>query len=236
MSTDLEAARAQLADARREKEEVDGLIDALEERVRSGQEQVNAQQLGEKYGLQRLAELQQERAERRVEAAEAEARRQALAEARKVAADELSAVSTEALDVLHRKALVALDDFVSACQAREQAIGRHADQLKQLGDRQIWVDTNSSDVAVRVGGELYRLGAFLPEAMAVRAVGAVLVARADRWHGFKVGRPDKHPLDEPVMNEMGLAAVDRETNWGSRAFAERMLGHARATVEGGEAA
>ncbi|MGW1399282.1 hypothetical protein ACWCRF_11540 [Streptomyces sp. NPDC002405] len=236
MSKELEAARGQLEDARRAKKEADALIEALEERVLEGEEDVVVMELGQRYGVQRLAQLEAERAERRVKAAEAEERRQTLEEARREATDELSAVSTEAIDVLHRKALVALEDFVSACQAREEGIDRHAQQLKALGDREVWVDTNSSDVAVRVGGELYRLGEYRPDTLAARAVGAVLCTRVRFWREVRITRPDKHQLDGPLLDGIGADRAARDVNWGSKAVAERLLDHARATVEGGEAA
>ncbi|MEU7380941.1 hypothetical protein AB0A91_13200 [Streptomyces sp. NPDC042207] len=229
-------AREQLEDARRRREEAGALVEALEERVRSGDEEVVAMELGQQYGLARLAELEQERAERRVREAEAEAHRQALDEARRAAGEELSGVSLEVLDGLHRRLLAALDTFVAACQTREAAIGRHAEQLKQLGDRHLWIDTNGAGVALRVGEELYRDGEFEADKLVRRAAGAVLWTRGAFGYKTVFEPPLKHPLDGPSMDELNEDQAARQVNWGSKVFAERMVAHARATVENEEAA
>jgi hypothetical protein len=60
---ELTQAQRELNDARREREELDGLISGLEEQVRAGEASDAEQQLAERYSLQKLAQLRQQAAE-----------------------------------------------------------------------------------------------------------------------------------------------------------------------------
>ncbi|MFI9174890.1 hypothetical protein [Streptomyces lincolnensis] len=133
MSEELVEARERLDDARRQKEEAGSLVAALEERVRAGDEEVAALELGEQHGLLRLAELQQERAEQRVREAEAAelAQRRRAAEAAAVADFEILSVDrlAQALDL----AVQALTELKRLGDARQTAVDRHARAFLDLG-------------------------------------------------------------------------------------------------------
>ncbi|MGW6584438.1 hypothetical protein [Streptomyces globisporus] len=133
MTTELSEAQRELADNRAEIAELQGLIDGLEERVREGEAAEEAQLLGERYGLKRLAELRQEAAERKLAKAEAaeEARRRG--EAEEAARADLAAVSDEVIADKFMAALAALDDLAEVCVQREASVWRHLKVFAGLG-------------------------------------------------------------------------------------------------------
>ncbi|MFJ7242350.1 hypothetical protein ACIQWB_35225 [Streptomyces olivaceus] len=228
-------ARAQLTDARRAKEEADALIEALEERVRSGDEEVVVMELGQQHGVRRLAELQRERAERRVKAAEVAERRQTLNEARQAATDELGAVSDTVLAVKYAAALSTLVDFTVACQSRETVVRRHADRLRDLGDTQLRVDTGDSRRIIDTAGQRFESERCTPQQMLLRVAGAVAAALELRAPAGRssdtVRRPEYlHPVERLLAEEAGMDAAALEVHWASTQFAARVVEQARVTV------
>lgn len=237
MSQDLDEARRRLEDARREKSEADDLIAALEQRVADGEGEVVVLEAGQQYGLQRLAELQQERAEKQLAQAQADERMRLLQLARGEAVDELGAVSDERLAVKYARALAALEDFTAACQVREEAIRRHATRLRDLGDRKVYVETNDTRRVLDAAGQRFESERCAPQDMAMRVVGAVAAAlnlRAPAGLSRQaIARPSHlHPVERLLAGEEDASSLD--VNWGSSQFAARMVGYARAEAGEGE--
>lgn len=233
--TDLAAAQEQLEDARKRKEEADGLIEALEQRVLDGEENAVVVGLGEQYGLQRLAELEQQRAERRVEAAEQVKRAQTLKDARGDATDALTAVSAEVLADSYAKALAAVADLAALCRTREAAILAHSDILRAAGDTQLLVDTGDSRRMVNVAGERFESGRYEAMAMLGRVVGAAMSSNGERTYKPLFPRPNGlHPVERLLAAAAGEDRASTDVGWASTKFAARMV--AAAQARNGEAA
>lgn len=233
--TDLAAAQEQLEDARKRKEEADGLIEALEQRVLDGEENAVVVGLGEKYGLQRLAELEQQRAERRVEAAEQAKRAQTLKEAQRDATEALSAVSTEVLAGAYVTALAAVADLVALCQARESAILEHSDVLRRVGDTRLVVETGDARRMIDAAGERFEAGRCEANLMLGRVAGAVMSSRGGYKPAFP--RPNGlHPVEQLLADAAGEDRASTDVGWASTKFAARMVASAQAAVKSGEAA
>lgn len=233
--TDLAAAQEQLEDARKRKEEADGLIEALEQRVLDGEEDAVVVGLGEKYGLQRLAELEQQRAERRVKAAEQAKRAQSLKDAREDATGALTAVSGEVLADSYAKALSAVADLAALCRTREAAIFEHSDILRAAGDTQLLVDTGDSRRMVDVAGERFEAGRYEVTLLLARVAGAVTAASGEHTRNPLFPRPNGlHPVERLLAAAAGEDRAALEVNWASNNFAARMIGAAQA--RNGEAA
>ncbi|EGE43192.1 hypothetical protein GTY83_19160 [Streptomyces sp. SID4928] len=133
MTTELSEAQRELADNRAEIAELQGLIDGLEEKVRNGEAVEEAQQLGEQYGVLRVAQLRQEAVElklKRAEAAELRERQEAAVQA---AAEELEALSPERLADACEEALKVIERVHRLGDARQAAVVRHAKAFLELG-------------------------------------------------------------------------------------------------------
>lgn len=238
MSQDLSEARERLADAQRQKEEADDLIRALEQQVVDGHDEVVVLEAGEQYGLQRLAELQQLRAQKQLQRAEAEEKERTLGQAREEAADELGAVCDEVLAGKYAAALAALVDFAAACRAREEAVRQHAKRLRDLGDDRMYVETHDSRRILDVAGQRFESGRCAPQDMAMRVVGAVAAALSMRAPAGRsreaIAHPSNlHPVERLLAVVGGEDATAMEVNWGSTQFASRMAVHARTVAEEG---
>jgi hypothetical protein len=155
MSEQMAAAQSELEDAKRQMAEADKLIAVLEERVQSGGEEVTALEMGERYGVQRLAALQQERAERLVAEAEAADLARRREEAEEAACRELEAVSPEALAAACKAALQAMDEVQRLAAARHAAARRHADTFIELGMADRIVHRDGGWVVFEAGGVRY---------------------------------------------------------------------------------
>ncbi|MEV7427007.1 hypothetical protein [Streptomyces sp. NPDC091212] len=236
---DLSEAQRQLADAQAEKTELDGLIEGLEAQVLAGEEEAAAKQLGEKWSLRRLAELRRQRADRRLKEAEAAdlARRQS--EARKAAAVDLETLAVGVVFEKYRAALVAVDDFMTVCAAREGAILTHSRALEAVGDKQMLVDTGDSRIMLDLPGERFECGRYEPSNMVTRMTGAVAVARLPANHragirGVAVRPEGVHPVERLLAEAAGENERSFEVGWSSNQWAARLLDHAAKTA-GGEA-
>lgn len=180
MSEELADARARLEDAQRQKDEADALIEALEQQVVDGQDEVVVLEAGQQYGMQRLAELQRQRAQKQVQAAEAAALEERRGQALAAAGADLSGFSMEVIAQKYGAALAALDDLAAACDAREAAIVRHRVVFEQLGmDGSIPANTPHQRI-IEVSGERFEEGACKAELMASR-----VVARLSRVRSFR---------------------------------------------------
>ncbi|MGQ4355266.1 hypothetical protein [Streptomyces drozdowiczii] len=199
MTTELSEAQRELADTRAEIAELQGLIDGLEEKVRNGEAAEEAQQIGEQYGLKRLAELRQEAAQRKLakaEAADLARRREAAVQA---AREELEPLSPERLAEECEAALQVIERVHSLGDARQAAIVRHAKVFLELGMQDRIRHRDGAWVVFEVGGARYDtsqdcLGgrALLAAIDGERYRRALIPAR--RAQGFSGPEPDNHPM------------------------------------------
>ncbi|WP_432004559.1 hypothetical protein [Streptomyces parvus] len=231
-------AQQQLADAQREKAELDGLIEGLERQVLDGEEAEASRQLGEQWGLRRLAELRQERAAKRLQEAEAADLARRMKAARKAATEELTTLGAGVVLEKYRALLAALDDFVSTCGEREAAVLKHSQALRQVGDQRMLVKTGDSRVMVDVPGERFEFGQYEPGNMLARAAGAVMAGRSVSHQvgrgGVGIVRPSGvHPVERLLAVEAGEDQASLEVGWSSSQWAARVVAHASATTKGG---
>lgn len=215
MTEELAGARARLEDAKRQRGEAGALIEALEDRVRDGDEEVAALELGEQHGLLRLAVLQQERAEQQVKAAEAAElvqRRQAAVQA---ATDELDALSPDVLAVACDEALQAIDRVQQLGDARQAAVERHAQAFLDLGMRDRIRHQDGSWVVFEVDGDRYdtrqdSLGgrALLAAIEGERLRRAQIPGRLAK--GFPPPVASSHPMAQLLAANAGVVAENGE--------------------------
>jgi hypothetical protein len=180
MTTDLSGAQRELDDARRERAELDELIEGLEGQVRAGEASEAEQQLAERYSLARLAQLRQEAAEQRVrdaEAAELAGRRDAALQEAQAA---LGAVSGAVLAEKYAAALAALDDLAAACKQRDESTRRHLAVFRELGMAEQIVADQPHQQIIEVGEERFEVGTWTADRIVTRAVGRVAAA-----HGLR---------------------------------------------------
>lgn len=201
MTQQMAAAQAQLEDAKQQKAEADELIAALEERVQSGGEEVTALEMGEQYGVQRLAALQQERAERLVAEAEAAdlARRREEAEA--AACREMEALSSEALTQACEKAMKAIDAVQRLGDERQSALERHAKAFVELGMTDKILHCEGSWIVFEAGGSRYDTSQDKHQGRTLLAVIEGERARRAqipnrRARGYTDPEPQKHPVGQ----------------------------------------
>ncbi|GAB3169815.1 hypothetical protein [Streptomyces incanus] len=233
MSEGLIEAQAGLDDAKRQRREAVSLVEALEERVREGNEEVAALELGQQHGLLRLASLQQERAEKQLRAAEAQAledeRRRALDAARA----DLAAGSVAVIAQKYGAALVALDDLAAVCDAREAAIVRHREVFERLGMKGN-VLAGPPQVVVQVDGERFVAGDCQAESMVTRVVGRLSRVRAFRQLSRLSSNFMGYHEVELVLT--GLPRAEARSVEETTGLAQPLVVAARAAVESGEAA
>ncbi|MCT9078775.1 hypothetical protein [Streptomyces fulvoviolaceus] len=231
MTTELSEAQRELADARREREELDTLINGLEEQVRDGEAVQAERELTAQYGLARLATLRQEAAERRVKGAEAEALRERQEAAVQAAREELGAASLDVVAHRYGAALAALDDLASVCAARDAAITRYREEFEALG-LSGHVLAGPPQVVVQVDGEQYRAGDCQVDVMVLRVVDRLARARKLRQVTRSVGASTSyHPVELILTGLPREAARDIEA---STSLAGPLLEAARAAHGGAE--
>lgn len=155
MSEQMATAQAQLEDAQRQKAEADDLIRALERRVHDGDVEVTAIEMGEQYGVQRLAALQQQRADRLVAEAEAADLARRRQEAEEAARRELEAVSPEVLADACEAALLALERVHALGAERQAVLRRHAQTYLSLGMTDKVRHQEGSWIVYEAGGAVY---------------------------------------------------------------------------------
>lgn len=145
----------QLADARAELGELQGLIDGLEEKVRAGEETDAEMELGRQYGLKRLATLRRDAAERRVAKAEAERLRQQRAEAEAAAAADLGQLGIDRMATALDAVVEALAGLKQLGDDRRAAINRHGQAYVELGMTDRIRHQDGGWVAFEVAGQVY---------------------------------------------------------------------------------
>lgn len=230
--TNLAEAQRELEDARREKTELDDLIEGLEQQVLDGNEAQATRELGEKFGLQRLAELRQERAEKRVQDAEIARRAQLLKDAQEDATEALTAVSADVVAGAYVAALAAVTELVEACRTREAAILEHARALRSAGDTQLLVATGDARRIIDVNGERFEAGRFEAGLMLGRVAGAAMATAGRSASGSQFQRPEGlHPVEQLLAAAAGEDASALEVNWSSTQFAARMVAFAQAATK-----
>lgn len=197
--TELTAAQQELADTKAEIVEMQGVIDALEEKVREGEAADEAQELGERYGVMRLAGLRLEAAERKLakaEALELQERRQAAVQA---ARQELAALAPARLAEACEEALGVIDRLCSLGDARHAALARHAKAFVDLGMKDRIRHKAGAWIVFEIDGVKYdtqqdHLGgrALLAAIEGERFRRTQIPAR--RAQGFSGPEPDRHPM------------------------------------------
>ncbi|MER7309929.1 hypothetical protein [Streptomyces griseoluteus] len=183
----------QLAEARAELDELQGLIDGLENQVREGDETEAAMELGRQYGLKRLASLRWEAAERKAARAEEQRRLQEKQEAEARASEDVLAYAMPQMAELYRKALEAVTALVQAGAVREKAIEDHGRALDRMGgsDHLLW--RGDGRTVLGFAGETFENGLCQPRVLLSLLVHHVNAAeRVGLHHLVPVG--EGHPV------------------------------------------
>ncbi|MFE7648676.1 hypothetical protein [Streptomyces phaeoluteigriseus] len=155
MTTEMTEAQRELEDARREREELDSLIEGLEAQVRAGETVAAERQLAERYGVQRLARLRQEAAEQRVRDAEAAALAERRRQAEAAAQADLEILGVDRLAEALGVAVNALAELQRLGDARQAALDRHARAFLDLGMDGKIRHRDGGWVVFEAGGERY---------------------------------------------------------------------------------
>jgi hypothetical protein len=200
--------REQLADAHTELDELQGLIDGLEEKVREGDETDAAMELGKQYGLKRLASLRRDAAGRKVARAEAEERAQRRLEAEAAAEADLEQLGVDRLATALDTAVQALADLKSLGDTRRAALERHARAYVELGMTDRILHQDGGWVRFTVGDAVYdthqdqcagdALLALAQEELKRRAAIPDRMAR-----GFTPPEPIRHPVTLHLAERVG---------------------------------
>lgn len=197
--TELTAAQQELADTKAEIDEMQGVIDVLEEKVRDGEAVEEAQQLGEKYGVLRVTQLRKEAAERKLKQAEAAALRERREAAVQAAREELGELTPERLAEACEDALGVIDRVCRLGDARQAAVVRHAQAFLELGMQDRIRHKDGSWVVYEVDGVRYdtQQGGLGSRALLV-AIEAERLRRTQipvrRAQGQSGPEPDSHPM------------------------------------------
>ncbi|MFI6123249.1 hypothetical protein ACIBCU_26310 [Streptomyces sp. NPDC051064] len=229
--TGLTAAQQELVDAKAEIAEMQGLIDGLEEKVRDGEAAEEAQQLGEQYGLQRLAVLRREAAERKLEKAEAAELSRRRGEAEKTARVELTEVSTGVIAEKYAAAMAALDDLADVCVRREDAVRRHLAVFADLDMPHVIANANPQHIFA-LDGERYERGTHTAQHLVSRATSHVF-----RVHGLRGGPSDfggLHPVEEVITAASGMTTAEAKAANASGSLPARLVASAHVTAVNGE--
>ncbi|WP_329220283.1 hypothetical protein [Streptomyces microflavus] len=224
MTTELTVAQQELADTKAEIAELQGLIDGLEEQVREGEAAEEAQQLGEKYGVLRVAQLRQEAAERKLAKAEAAelARRRAAAEA--AARADMVELSDAALAVKYAAALAALDDLAAVCVRREDAMREHLAVFADLGMKNVIANAPPQHIFA-LDGEKFEVGTRRPQDLVTRATAHVFRVRALR-DAPRIGG-SAHPVERVLTAWAGMSERETKAADVSGSLAGRLVEAAR---------
>ncbi|MER6601829.1 hypothetical protein [Streptomyces parvus] len=230
MTTELSEAQRELADNRAEIAELQGLIDGLEEKVRNGEEAEEAQQLGEQYGLKRLAELRQEAAERKLAKAEAaeEARRRV--EAEEAARADLGAASDEVIADKFMAALAALDDLAEVCVQRETTVRTHLKAFVELDMPNVIANTNPQFI-FRLDGTKFEVGERKAQELVSRAINRVYAVRG--LSGAPRIGIGSSPVERLVAARVGVGEQEAREQSDTSGFAQLLVSAARGDEEAG---
>ncbi|MFT9670516.1 hypothetical protein ACMZ5F_11385 [Streptomyces rhizosphaericola] len=225
----LTEAQRELADTRAEIAEMQGVIDVLEKKVREGEEAEEAQQLGEKYGVLRVAQLQQERAEKRLKEAEAaeKARRRGVAE--EAARVDLGAASDEVIADKFMAALAALDALAEVCVQRETVVRDHLKAFVELDMPNVIANTNPQFI-FRLDGTKFEVGERKAQELVSRAINRVYLVRG--LSGAPRIGIGSSPVERLVAARVGVGEQQAREQSDTSAFAELLVSAARGGKKG----
>ncbi|MBT2425228.1 hypothetical protein J7F02_05890 [Streptomyces sp. ISL-112] len=208
--SELTTAQRELADTKEEIAELQGLIDGLEAQVREGEAVAEAQQLGERYGVLRVAQVRQEAAELKLKRAEAAERRERQEAAVQAAAEELESLGPERLAAACEEALRAIERVQQLGDARQAAVTRHAQAFLDLGMRDRIRHQDAGWVVFQAGGVKYdtkqdRLDgrSLLTVIEGERQRRAQIPGR--RAKGFPAPEPTSHPVARLLAQRLDAA-------------------------------
>ncbi|MET8377444.1 hypothetical protein [Streptomyces microflavus] len=228
MTTELSSAQRELADTRAEIAEMQGVIDTLEEQVREGEAAEEAQQLAERYGLKRLAELRQEAAERKLAKAEAAELARRRGEAEAAARVDMVELSDAALAAKYAAALAALDDLAEVCVRREDAMREHLRTFAELGMENVIANAPPQHIFT-LGGELFEVGTRRPQDLVTRATAHVFRVRGLR-DAPRIGG-SAHPVERVLTAAAGMSERQVKEADVSGNLAGRLVEAARQSVK-----
>lgn len=222
--SELTQAQQELADTRAEIAEMQGVIDVLEEQVREGEEAEEAQQIAERYGLKRLAELRQEAAERKLAKAETAEAARRRGEAEEAARADLGAASDEVIADKYRAALAALDDLAEVCVQRETAVRTHLRAFAELDMPNVIANKNPQFI-FQVDGTKFEVGERKAQELVSRAINRVYAVRG--LSGAPRIGMGSSPVERLVAARMGVGAQEAREQTDTSAFARLMVSAAR---------
>lgn len=207
MTTELSEAQRELADNRAEIAELQGLIDGLEEKVRDGEAVEEAQQLGEKYGVLRVAQLRKEAVERKLKRAEAAELRERQEKAERAARGELESLGPERLAEACEEALRAIERVQQLGDARQAAVVRHAKAFADLEMRDRIRHQDGGWVVFEAGGVRYDTKQdHLDGRSLLAAIEGERQRRAQipgrRAKGFPAPEPASHPVAQLLAQRL----------------------------------
>ena len=196
----------QLADARAELGELQGLIDGLEAKVRDGDETDAEMELGRQYGLKRLATLRRDAAERRVAKAEAVRLEQRRAEAAAEAEADLGRLGVDRMAVALDAVVEALAGLKQLGDDRRAAISRHGLAYAELGMVDRIRHQDGGWIAFEVAGQVYdtqqdQCGGEALLALAQRELKRRESIPARVAKGFAPPGPLEHPVTRYLAGE-----------------------------------
>ncbi|MFD3640683.1 hypothetical protein [Streptomyces griseus] len=230
MTTELSKAQQELADNRAEIAELQGLIDGLEEKVRNGEEAEEAQQLGEQYGLKRLAELRQEAAERKLAKAEAAEAARRRGEAEDAARADLGAASDEVIADRFVAAMAALDALAGVCVQRETAVRTHLKAFVELGMPNVVANENPQFI-IRVDATKFEVGERKAQDLVSRVINRVYAVRG--LSGAPRIGIGSSPVERLVAARVGVGEQEAREQADTSGFAELLVSAARQVEEAG---
>ncbi|MEV1088008.1 hypothetical protein [Streptomyces microflavus] len=202
MTAELTEAQQELADTRAEIAEMQGVIDTLEEQVREGEASQEAQALGEKYGVLRLAELRQEAAGRKLKRAEAAEAARRRGEAEDAARADMVELSDAALAAKYAAALAALDDLAEVCVRREDAMLGHLKTFADLKMTNVIANAPPQHIFA-LDGEKFEVGTRRPQDLVTRATAHVFRVRGLR-DAPRIGG-SAHPVERVLTAAAGMS-------------------------------
>ncbi|MGW3927846.1 hypothetical protein ACWECC_07075 [Streptomyces microflavus] len=220
----LSAAQQELADTRAEIAEMQGVIDTLEEQVREGEAAEEAQQMAERYGLKRLAELRQEAAERKLAKAEAAEVVRRRGEAEEAARTDLGAASDEVIAAKYRAALAALDDLAEVCVQREIAVRAHLKAFAAL-DMPNVIANHTPQHIFSLDGTKFEVGERKAQDLVSRATNRVYAVRG--LSGAPRIGIGSSPVERLVAARMGVGEQQAREQADTSGFARLMVSAAR---------
>ncbi|MFD3972943.1 hypothetical protein [Streptomyces cyaneofuscatus] len=227
--SELTAAQQELADTRAEIAEMQGVIDVLEERVREGEEAEEAQQIAERYGLKRLAELRQEAAERKLAKAEAAEAARRRGEAEEAARADLGAASDEVIADKFMAAVAALDALAEVCVQRETAVRTHLKAFVELDMPNVIANENPQFI-IRVDGTKFEVGERKAQELVSRAINRVYAVRG--LSGAPRIGIGSSPVERLVAARVGVGEPEAREQSDTTGFAELLVSAARKGEKG----